>query len=355
LDHSRDEDEEVKTAMKVLAFESSCDETSVAVLADGVLKGHVTRTQTLHQAFGGVVPELASRSHLEQILRLTRQILDEAEESLGQIEGVCATAGPGLVGALLIGFNFGKGIALSLGLPFLAAHHLEGHIWSAELNGDRIPIPFLALVVSGGHTQLVLVETFGRYRILGTTRDDAVGEAYDKVGKLLGLSFPAGAVIDHMAAEGNSNYHHFPKITMGEGFDFSYSGLKTAVLRQVQKMDPSDIESHRADILAAFQESAVSLLAEKLCACIEQCHPRALVVAGGVAANSLLQRKAQVIGKEFSLPMFFPDLSLCPDNAAMIAYVGEKRLEAGERSSLDAPVKPRWSLEELREPQNSIS
>lgn len=341
--------------MRVLAFESSCDETSVAVLADGVLKGHVTRTQTLHQAFGGVVPELASRSHLEQILHLTRQTLAETETALKQIEGVCATAGPGLVGALLIGLNFGKGIALSLGLPFLAAHHLEGHIWSAELNGKRIPTPFLALLVSGGHTQLVLVETFGRYRLLGSTRDDAVGEAYDKVGKLLGLSFPAGATIDQIAAEGNPTYHRFPQLMVGEELDFSYSGLKTAVLRQVQKLEPSEVQVHRADLLAAFQESAIALLTARLRTGIERFHPRALTIAGGVAANSLLQSMTRDIGKTYSLPTFFPDSSLCLDNAAMIAYVGEKRLTAGQRSPLDAPVKPRWSLEELREPNNSIS
>jgi len=341
--------------MRVLAFESSCDETSVAVLADGVLRGHVTRTQTLHQAFGGVVPELASRSHLEQILPLTRQALTDAKDSLEQMEGVCATAGPGLVGALLIGLNFGKGIALSLGLPFLAVHHLEGHIWSAELNGEKIPTPFLALLVSGGHTQLVLVEVFGRYRLLGSTRDDAVGEAYDKIGKLLGLSFPAGAAIDQIAAEGNASYHRFPQLMMGEELDFSYSGLKTAVLRQVQKLEPSEVQVHRADLLAAFQESAIALLMARLRTGIERFHPRALVIAGGVAANSLLQKMAKDIGRTFSLPTFFPDSSLCLDNAAMIAYVGEKRLAAGQRSSLDAPVKPRWSLEDLRKPENSIS
>ena len=175
--------------MKVLAFESSCDETSAAVLENGALRGLVTRTQTLHQAYGGVVPELASRNHLEQILLLTRQALRERNDSLESIEGICATAGPGLVGALLVGLNFAKGIALALELPFLAVHHLEGHLWAAELDGERIPLPFIGLIVSGGHTQLVWVEAFGLYRLLGSTRDDAVGEAYDKVGKLFGLSF----------------------------------------------------------------------------------------------------------------------------------------------------------------------
>jgi N6-L-threonylcarbamoyladenine synthase len=336
--------------MRVLAFESSCDETSVAILEDGVLKGHVTRTQVLHQAFGGVVPELASRSHLEQVLPLLRVTLAEARCSLEDIEGVCATAGPGLVGALLVGLNFGKGIALSLRLPFVAVHHLEGHIWAAELDGQRIALPFLALLVSGGHTQLVFVEAFGRYKVLGTTQDDAVGEAFDKVGKLFGLGFPAGAAVDRIAQEGNSNYHRFPQIMAGERFDFSYSGLKTAVLRTVENLSATQIETHRADLLAAFQESAVALLEAKLRMGIEHYQPEAVAVAGGVAANSLLQKRVRDMGKTFSLPTFFPSPSLCLDNAAMIAYVGEKRLASGERSSLEAPARPRWPLEELREP-----
>lgn len=341
--------------MKVLAFESSCDETSVAVVENGILLGHVTKTQTLHQAFGGVVPELASRSHLEQILTLTEQALSEAKISLSDIDGVCATAGPGLVGALLIGLNIAKGIALALEKPFLAAHHLEGHLWACELSGKRIPQPFLGLIVSGGHTQLVFVEAFGRYRLLGTTRDDAVGEAYDKVGKLFGMRFPAGAAIDKIARNGDMEYHHFPQIMTGDSLDFSYSGLKTAVLRTVQKLSPEEIREHRADLLAAFQESAVNLLISKLQSAVEQCYPKAIVVAGGVAANSLLQEKAKDVGKNLSLPVFFPPSSLCADNAAMIAYIGEKRLTAGQRSPLDAPAKPRWSLEELREPEKSTS
>ena len=336
--------------MKVLAFESSCDETSVAVLENGVLRGLVTRTQTLHQAFGGVVPELASRNHLEQILILTRQALRECNDSLESIEGICATAGPGLVGALLVGLNFAKGIALALELPFLAVHHLEGHLWAAELNGEKIPLPFIGLIVSGGHTQLVWVEAFGHYRLLGSTRDDAVGEAYDKVGKLFGLSFPAGAAIDKLAQTGDSEYHKFPVIMPGKNLDFSYSGLKTAMLRVVQKHSPEDLQAHRADLLAAFQKAAVRLLETKLRAAVEQFLPRAVALAGGVGANSLLQERVKIIGKDFSLPVFLPPPSLCVDNAAMIAYAGEKRLATGERSSLDAPAKPRWPLQELTEP-----
>jgi N6-L-threonylcarbamoyladenine synthase len=229
-------------------------------------------------------------------------------------------------------------------------HHLEGHIWAAELNGERIPIPFLALLVSGGHTQLVLVEALGRYKVLGTTLDDAAGEAFDKVGKLFGLGFPAGEAVDKIAQAGNANYHHFPQIMVGERFDFSYSGLKTAVLRTVENLSPTQLEMHRADLLAAFQESAVTLLETKLRTGIEHYQPKAIAVAGGVAANSLLQRRVRDMGKAFSLPTFFPSPSLCLDNAAMIAYVGEKRLTTGERSSLEAPARPRWPLEELREP-----
>jgi len=336
--------------VKVLAFESSCDETSVALLDSGHLKGHVTRTQSLHQAFGGVVPELASRSHLEQIMPLTRQALAEADESLDDVEGVCATAGPGLVGALLVGLNFGKGIALALGVPFLAVHHLEAHLWAAELDGTMMPLPFLALLVSGGHTQLVLVEGFGCYRVLGATRDDAVGEAYDKVGKLLGLDFPAGGTVDRIAREGDPAFQRFPRVRTGEGFDFSYSGLKTAMLRVVERLSPDQIEEHRADLLAGFQEAAIASLLGRLRPAIEHFQPKAVVLAGGVAANSLLQREVQAMGTELLLPVFCPTPSFIPDNAAMIAYVGEKRLAAGERSSLDAPAKPRWPLEDLREP-----
>jgi N6-L-threonylcarbamoyladenine synthase len=336
--------------VKVLAFESSCDETSVAILDSGHLKGHVTRTQSLHQAYGGVVPELASRSHLEQIMPLTRQALTEANDSLDDMEGVCATAGPGLVGALLVGLNFGKGIALALGVPFLAVHHLEGHLWAAELDGMMMPLPFLALLVSGGHTQLVLVEAFGRYKVLGSTRDDAVGEAYDKVGKLLGLDFPAGATVDRIAREGDAAFQRFPRVTTGEDFDFSYSGLKTAMLRTVEKLSADQVQEHRADLLAGFQEAAVASLLGKLRPAIEHYQPKAVVLAGGVAANSLLQREVQALGRELSVPVFCPTPSFIPDNAAMVAYVGEKRLTAGERTSLDVPAKPRWPLEDLREP-----
>jgi N6-L-threonylcarbamoyladenine synthase len=338
--------------MKVLAFESSCDETSAAVLENGALRGLVTRTQTLHQAFGGVVPELASRNHLEQILLLTRQALRECNDSLESIEGICATAGPGLVGALLVGLNFAKGIALALELPFLAVHHLEGHLWAAELDGEMIPLPFIGLIVSGGHTQLVWVEAFGHYRLLGSTRDDAVGEAYDKVGKLFGLSFPAGAAIDKLAQTGDPAYHKFPAIMPGKNLDFSYSGLKTAMLRVVQKHSPEHLQAHRADLLAAFQQAAVKLLETKLRAGVEQFCPRAVALAGGVGANSLLQERVKIIGEDFSLPVFLPAPSLCVDNAAMIAYAGEKRLAAGERSLLDAPAKPRWPLQELTEPDS---
>ena len=335
--------------MLVLGVETSCDETSVA-LYDGQRLVHRTTTQEVHQAWGGVVPELASRDHQRLIMPMTLQVIDEWGLSLGDLGGIAATAGPGLVGALLVGVNFAKGLSMGLGVPFIAVNHLEGHLWVHRLEQDEIVPPFLSLIVSGGHTELVQVEGFGQYTILGRTRDDAAGEALDKLGVLFGLTFPAGADIDALSQNADRGAFDFPRGMIHDGLDFSFSGLKTAVRIQMEK-DRDGLATQKDDVLAGVLESVVDVLVAKVSRAVEQTGIDLVSVSGGVAANSRLRLLMNARATQQGFRVVFPERDFCTDNAAMIAWVGRKRLMFGERSGLDAQVLPGWMLETLLPPK----
>jgi len=331
---------------RVLGIETSCDETSVAVLDgsgdDVALRSLVILSQDVHRVFGGVVPELASRAHLTAIEPVLRRALSEAGAELASLDVVAVTAGPGLVGALLVGVSFGKALAYALGRPLVGVHHMEGHLFATSLeHADAVP-PFTALLVSGGHTLLVDVESWGRYRVLGRTRDDAAGEAFDKVAKLLGLPYPGGPHLERLAREGRSNAVRFARPMLRRDqrpgdpdyFDLSFSGLKTAVLNQLREPDTGAAPS-AADVARAFQDALVDTLVEKT-ARAAQLHERTRVVlGGGVAGNSALVAAMRTRVAAFGAQVYAPSGRLATDNAAMIARAGLHHFEAGHRAGLD--------------------
>lgn len=319
----------------VLSIETSCDETAAAILKDGAVLSSVVATHWMHARFGGVVPELASRAHLNLLLPIIDQVLADSGVTLDKIEAVAVTRGPGLIGSLLVGISLAKGVAFARNLPLVGVNHLEGHLWSAKFEHPELEPPFLALLVSGGHTLLVGVEEFGNYRLIGQTRDDAAGEAFDKVAVLCGLGYPGGAAVEKLAASGDQNYYRFPVGMSGQaGYDFSFSGLKTAVSNFLRRMPEAKI-NHLSDVLACFQEAAVNSLLEPALRAYDAFGYRTLTLSGGVAANGRLkQRLAQEVearGGSF----FYPGLALCTDNAAMTGLVGWKRLLLGQRDNLD--------------------
>jgi len=319
----------------VLAIETSCDETAAAVLKDGAVLSSVVSTHWLHAQYGGVVPELASRAHLSLLPPILDQVLVESSLEIGDLDAVAVTRGPGLIGALLVGISMAKAIALARKIPLIGVNHLEGHLWSSRFEHPEIEPPFLALLVSGGHTLLVGVEDFGRYRLIGQTRDDAGGEAFDKVAVLCGLGYPGGAKVEKRARQGNITYHEFPVGMHGQkGYDFSFSGLKTAVANFLRR-EPEALNDHLNDLLACFQEAAVASLVEPTCRAFDKLGFRTLVLSGGVAANSRFrQRLSEEIQKRGGT-FQFPGLHLCTDNASMIGWVGWRRLLSGERHDLD--------------------
>lgn len=333
--------------MNILAIESSCDENSAAVIRDGKVESLQICTQTIHQQFGGVVPELAGRSHLELVDQLASLSLQDAGLTVKDIDLVAATVGPGLIGSLLVGMTYARGLALACGIPFRAMHHLESHLWSAELTSGDLPLPFLILLVSGGHTQLVLVRGLRDYEIVGSTLDDALGEAYDKVGKLVGLSFPAGAAIDQLAKNGNKTAFTFPVVMQDHSLDFSFSGLKTSVLFASKKLSQQELTERKADLLASFQSAALKSVMIKVRKAVESFHPRALIAAGGVAANSQLRLMFKELSQELGIQCHFPEIKHCGDNAAMIGYLAWKLEIAKIPSDPQIEVHPRWSLEAL--------
>jgi len=321
--------------MKILGIETSCDETSAAVIADNRVLSNVIASQAVHLQFGGVVPELASRAHVRKIVPIVKEALKEARVSLTDVDAIAVTHGPGLIGALLVGVNYAKGLAMALKKPLIGVNHLEGHIYSNFLTHPELEPPFLVLLVSGGHTMLLLVEAHLKYRLLGQTRDDAIGEAYDKVAKLLGLGYPGGPVIDKRAQQGNPEYVTFPKgLAQDESFDFSYSGLKTAVANFLKSLSSREIEHHMNDICAAFQKAAVDILVEKTIRAARTFQIRRITIAGGVAANSYLRSEMARRAAEYHLDIFVPEFQYCTDNAAMIARAGWQRLQAGFQSDL---------------------
>lgn len=318
--------------MIVLGVESSCDETAAAVLGPEGVRSEVAWTQAIHARWGGVVPELASRAHAEQVVPVVREALDRA--GVERPDAVAATAGPGLVGAVLVGLCFAKAAAAGWGVPFVGVNHLEGHLLSALLEDPAPTFPFLALVVSGGHTTLYLARAPGDYATLGETVDDAVGEAYDKVARLLGLPYPGGPAVDRLAARGRPDAVPLPR-PRATGLDMSFSGLKTAVRTWLERHPDTD----PADLAASFQEAAVDVLVHRCIAAAEATRVRRLAVGGGVAANGRLRERLLGSGLE----VYLPPRSRCTDNAAMIALVGRMRLLAGERHPLTTTARPRWA------------
>lgn len=335
--------------MQVLGIETSCDETAVAVYDEkrGLLAHLVYSQAALHASYGGVVPELASRDHVRKTLPLIKEVLSRAETSPREIDGIAYTAGPGLIGALLVGAAIGRSLAWSLGVPAIGIHHMEGHLLAPMLEEKAPAFPFLALLVSGGHTQLVEVRAVGRYRILGESLDDAAGEAFDKIAKVLGLGYPGGPALERFAAQGRAGRFEFPRpMTHRPGLDFSFSGLKTFVINTLHASDRT--EQTRADIARAFVEAVVETLFIKCRRALEQTGLKRLVAAGGVSANKQLRMRLSELACETEVEVFYPRPEFCTDNGAMIAYAGYQRLVMGFSEPLEFQVRPRWSLRELQ-------
>ena len=334
--------------MKILAFESSCDETSVSILHDDVILANLISTQDFHTLYGGVVPELSSRAHIQRINPLLRDALSAAKCSLEDIDIVAATAGPGLIGALMIGLLFAKGLAFSINKPFIPVNHIEGHIFSPFLMAEKPKFPLLCLMVSGGHSLLFYVKSFTELQLLGTTVDDAAGESFDKVAKLIGLGYPGGPKIQKLALQGKDDALSFPVATVKGKYDYSFSGLKTSVLRYIQKLKNSKIELDEqttADIAKAFQQSVVDALLRKTELAIQDFAPASLTLVGGVAANSALRNAFQELGNKHSIPTYIPSLEFCGDNAAMIAFRAKTLADAGKSFSLDYEPFPSFRSE----------
>ena len=334
--------------MKVLGIETSCDETGVAVYDTAAgLRAHAVYSQiALHAEYGGVVPELASRDHVRKLLPLVRQTLDEAGIALEELDGIAYTAGPGLVGALLVGAAAARSLAWGLDVPAIGIHHMEGHLLAPLLEDDAAKPPFVALLVSGGHTQLVDVKALGDYRLLGETLDDAAGEAFDKTAKLMGLPYPGGPQLAALAEIGMPGRFVFSRpMTDRPGLDFSFSGLKTQVLLAWKASDQS--EQTRADIARGFEDAVVDTLAIKCERALDAAGCNTLVVAGGVGANKRLRAKLQAMADKRGGRVAFPRTALCTDNGAMIAFAGALRLSAGERADLGVHVTPRWDMATL--------
>jgi len=334
--------------MIVLGIETSCDETAVALYAaERGLLGHALYSQIeLHASYGGVVPELASRDHVRKLLPLVQQVIDNAGIKMNDISGVAYTAGPGLVGALLVGATTGRSLAWAWGVPAVAVHHMEGHLLAPMLEADPPLFPFLALLVSGGHTLLVEVDGVGRYRLLGDSVDDAVGEAFDKTATLLGLSYPGGPALAALALQGAAGRFRFPRpMTDRPGLDFSFSGLKTFALNTWRGSGQTDQD--RADIARAFEEAVVDTLVIKCRRALAATGLKTLVIAGGVGANQRLRARLGELMASGGGRVCYPRPEFCTDNGAMIAYAGYRRLQAGQHESLSIKAMPRWSLEEL--------
>lgn len=334
--------------MRVLGIETSCDETGVALYEGGRgLLGHAVYSQVgLHARYGGVVPELASRDHVRKLFPLVRQLIEDAGISLKDIDAVAYTAGPGLVGALLVGAGAGRSLAWALGVPAIGVHHMEGHLLAPMLEDGPPSFPFLALLVSGGHTLLVEVAGIGRYRVLGESIDDAVGEAFDKTATVLGLSYPGGPALAKLALKGDPGRFRFPRpMTDRPGLDFSFSGLKTFALNTWRDSNKTDTD--RADIARAFEEAVADTLMIKCRRALDETGLDTLVIAGGVGANQRLRERLSVLMEKRAGRVCYPRLEFCTDNGAMIAYAGYRRLQAGEHEGMGFSAKPRWSLEDL--------
>jgi N6-L-threonylcarbamoyladenine synthase len=332
----------VVTHVRILGIETSCDETAAAVVDDGrnVRSSVVASQADLHARYGGVVPEIASRAHVELIGDVIEQALLEAGTSLDEVDAVAAVRGPGLAGALLVGVSAAKAISIARDLPYVAVHHHEAHLYAAMIEDPSLEPPLVTLIVSGGHTLLIAMDGHGRYRVLGETVDDAAGEAFDKVARFLGLGYPGGPAIDRLARSGNPEAIRFPRPMRDEGHDFSFSGLKTAVVQYVRKHPDTDV----ADVAASFQEAIVDVLVEKLLGAARETKIQTVVAGGGVAANSALRERLLDLAVDGEVRVVLPSIALCTDNAAMVAAVAAYRLEADGPSALEAPVVPNLRL-----------
>jgi N6-L-threonylcarbamoyladenine synthase len=342
--------------MRVLGIETSCDETGVAVFdARRGLLAHALYSQVaLHAEFGGVVPELASRDHVRKLLPLVKQVLADADTPPEEIDGVAYTAGPGLIGALLVGACLGRSLAWSWGVPAVGVHHMEGHLLAPMLEDPAPRFPFIALLVSGGHSMLVEVAGLGRYRVLGETLDDAAGEAFDKTAKVLGLGYPGGPQLARLAEKGRPGRLQLPRPMLNRpGLDFSFSGLKTAVITGIRGLELD--EQARADVAHEFQEAIVDTLVAKSLRAVSETGVTRLVVAGGVGANRRLRERLAAAARDAGAEVFYPRLEFCTDNGAMIAYAGMLRLAAGEQAPPAIEARARWDLETLRPPAGAAT
>jgi N6-L-threonylcarbamoyladenine synthase len=340
--------------MLVLGIETSCDETGVALYDTNLgLLAHQLHSQVaIHAEYGGVVPELASRDHIRKLLPLIQNALESAGKTKHEIDGVAYTSGPGLVGALLAGASMATSFAWSIGKPCLGVHHMEGHLLAPLLEPNPPTFPFLALLVSGGHTLLIEVEEIGRYNLLGESIDDAAGEAFDKTAKMLGLGYPGGPEIARIAESGDPSRFNFPRpMTDRPGLDFSFSGLKTHTLVSFESTQGSDKD--RADIAACFQAAVVDTLCIKIRRALKQTRLTRLVVAGGVSANAAMRARIQELSKELGVSTYFPRLDFCGDNGAMIAFAGAQRLLQGQQDQLEIKARPRWPMTELKPPMKN--
>lgn len=333
-------------AVTILAIESSCDDTSAAVIRDGVVLSNILASQEVHQQYGGVVPELASRAHQMHLVPVVDAALSAAQTGNHQIDAVAFTRGPGLIGSLMVGVSFAKAYALALHKPLIGVHHLHAHVLAHFAEGKGPAFPFLCLIVSGGHTQIMLVKDYLRMEIIGQTLDDAAGEAFDKTGKMLGLGYPAGPLIDQQAKEGKPVFAFAQPIV--PGLDFSFSGLKTSVLyflrKQVQE-DPLFIQNHLRDLCASIQERIVNILMQKLCAAAAKYQIKQIAIAGGVAANSGLRNAVIMEGEKRGWQTFIPKMEYCTDNAAMIGITGYYQYLEGEFVGQDVAPLARWALD----------
>lgn len=325
--------------MVILGIESSCDETAAAIYTDKGLLSNIIASQTVHEQYGGVVPELASRAHHKTIWATVQQALDEADTKIGEIDAIAVTQGPGLIGALLVGVCFAKGLAVSRKLPLVGVNHMDAHIY-ANFIEDQPEYPFVALTVSGGHTQLLHVKGAFDHEMLGTTRDDAAGEAFDKIGKILDLPYPAGPVIDKLSKKGDPGFHDFPQALLQEGFEFSFSGLKTSVLYYLENKGDREafLDDHLSDICASVSYAITEVLVKKLQKAVEHTGAGSIVLAGGVSANSMLRYKVKAMAEKKGLKLHIPKIEYCTDNAAMIAVTGHMMAERGMYS--DFNMKP---------------
>jgi N6-L-threonylcarbamoyladenine synthase len=346
--------------MRILGIETSCDETGIAIyddghgdLPEGIVAHRLYSQIAVHADYGGVVPELASRDHVRKTIPLIKEVLAEANLTPADLDGVAYTAGPGLVGALLVGCSIGRSLAYGWDLPAVPVHHMEGHLLAPMLEENVPDFPFVALLVSGGHTMLVRVDGIGKYELLGESVDDAAGEAFDKTAKLLGLDYPGGPVLAKMAESGRKGRYKFPRpMTDRPGLDFSFSGLKTSAANTIRKeenldLNPESKAQMQADIAYAFQEAVVDTLAIKCKRALKQCELNRLVIAGGVSANTALREKLADITKKLGGEVFYPRPEFCTDNGAMIAYAGLQRLKAGVYADLTFKATPRWPLDTL--------